>query len=103
MGSSVPGSSAMAMEEKKAAKASGPRAGRRCTPEQRRRYYEQNIQRERQSWKAYKERSRERVMAYQRKYRAANRDKIANHVREYRVANKDKIATAKKYAPRRRT
>ena len=100
----------MAMEEKKAAKG-------RCNPEQRRRYYEQNIQRERQCSKAYRERNgdhykayqrkyraanRERAKEYQRKYRAANRVRIANTSRKYYIVSKDQIAEATKYIHRRK-
>ena len=48
---------AKGMEENKVRKASVPRAGRESAPERRRRYYEQNIQRERQCSKAYRERN----------------------------------------------
>ena len=99
MGSSVPSSSAMAMEEKNAAKASVPRAGRGSAPEKRRRYHEQH--------KAYREQNRERIKEYHRKYRVANKDKIAAYLeqnrervkeyqRKYRAANKDRIAEARK-------
>ena len=48
---------AKGMEENKVTKASVPRAGRGSASERRRRYYEQNIQRERQFSKAYRERN----------------------------------------------
>ena len=60
------------------------------TPEQRRRHYEQNIHRERQRSKDYRERNKEYVKAYQQQYRAANRDRRKEHQRKYREANRDK-------------
>ena len=96
MGSSVPSSPAMAMEEKKAAKASVPRAGRRSDPEQRRRYYEKNIQREREMSKAYREKSRASVREYQRSYREKNKARCGVYQRNYRVAKKDTIAKKRK-------
>ena len=68
------------MEENNAAKASAPRAGRICTPEQRRRYYEQNIQRERQSSKAYRERNRERVDKIAKAKKDASRREQIKHI-----------------------
>ena len=83
----VPSTPALAMKEKKTTKDIVPRENRRLTPGQRRRYYQQNIHRERQRSKDYKERNREYVKAYQQQYRAANRDRRKEHQRKYRAAN----------------
>ena len=109
MGGSIESFSAMAMEGRKVAKASVPRASRRRTPEQWRRYYEKH---------------KESIKEYQRNYRAANGAKLAKagkekasvpragrrsapeqrrryrernneYQRKFRVANKDKIAASR--------
>ena len=95
MGGSVESSSAMTMEGRNVAKASAPRAGRRSAPEKRRRYYEQNIERETQFSKAYRQNNRASCLAYQRHYRENNRVKCQEYARKYRAANKDKIAKAR--------
>ena len=84
LGGSVESSSAMGMEGGKAAKARAPQADRRRTPEERRRYYEQNNKWERLCSKAYREQNRESVKEYQRKYRVANKDRIAKARKQVR-------------------
>jgi len=71
-------------------------AKRTWTPEDRRRYYLEHSDREKERSQEYRKKNKASLQDYQRRYRQANKEKLALASQRYRAANREKIAKARK-------
>ena len=62
-----------------------------CVREYKRRYYEENRDKERERNRRYYEGNRDKVREYNRRYYEGNRDKVREYKRSYREENRDKM------------
>ena len=67
-----------------------------CVREYKRRYYEENRDKERERNRRYYEENRDKVREYNRRYYEGNRDKVREYKRSYREENRDKMLDYKR-------
>ena len=67
-----------------------------CRRERKRRYYEENRDKELEYARRYHEENRDKTLDYQRRYREENRDKTLDYQRRYYEENRDIIDQGKK-------
>jgi len=61
-----------------------------CDREMRRRYYEENLEKERERRRRYREQNPEKILEFSRRWREKNREKDRERKRRYRKENPDK-------------